>query len=101
MLGTLLCTISPLTLLVSVSAALSCALHSVYFSGLLAIALIAIASTAMAQIFTNTYQKSLSCDALQLLYHTSPYIALVIRSPSFSGKFLIRLIGNAYLMPNV
>jgi hypothetical protein len=41
------------------------------------IAGIAIASTAFAQIFTNTYQKSLNCDALQLLYHTSPYIALV------------------------
>ena len=39
----------------------------------------------MAQIFTNTYQKSLSCDALQLLYHTSPYIALgmLILCPMF------------------
>lgn len=36
----------------------------------------AVAATSMAQIFTNTYQKSLDCDAMQLLYHTSPYIAL-------------------------
>lgn len=40
-------------------------------------------ATAMAQIFTNTYQKSLDCNALQLLYHTSPFIALV----SFSLLF--------------
>lgn len=40
------------------------------------IAVFAVIATAMAQIFTNTYQKSLACDALQLLYHTSPYIAL-------------------------
>ena len=31
----------------------------------------------MAQIFTTSYQKSLSCNALQLLYHTSPIIAVV------------------------
>lgn len=33
-------------------------------------------ATALAQIFTNTYQKSLDCNAMQLLYHTSPYITL-------------------------
>jgi solute carrier family 35 protein E3 len=39
----------------------------------------------MAQIFTSTYQKSLDCDALQLLYHTSPIIfaGLVILCPMF------------------
>ena len=31
----------------------------------------------MSQIFTSTYQKSLDCNALQLLYHTSPLIGLV------------------------
>jgi glucan phosphoethanolaminetransferase (alkaline phosphatase superfamily) len=46
----------------------------VYFE---VIACCAVIATGMAQIFTNTYQKSLNCDALQLLYHTSPYIALV------------------------
>lgn len=40
-------------------------------------ACLAVVATALAQIFTNTYQKSLDCNALQLLYHTSPYIALV------------------------
>lgn len=40
----------------------------------------AVVATALAQIFTNTYQKSLECDAMQLLYHTSPLIALV-RAP--------------------
>lgn len=45
----------------------------------------AIVFTALAQIFTNTYQKSLECNALQLLYHTSPYIAvgMLIMSPFF------------------
>lgn len=46
-----------------------CCHHLVY-------AVIAIAATAMAQIFTNTYQKSLDCNALQLLYLTSPIIAI-------------------------
>lgn len=54
-------------------------------SSSLVIASLAIAATAMAQIFTNTYQKSLNCDALQLLYHTSPYIAagMLILCPCF------------------
>ena len=45
----------------------------------------AIVFTALAQIFTNTYQKSLECNALQLLYHTSPYIAggMLLMSPIF------------------
>ena len=51
----------------------------------LVIAGCAVIATAMAQIFTNTYQKSLNCDALQLLYHTSPYIAvgMLIMCPMF------------------
>jgi hypothetical protein len=36
-----------------------------------------VVATSLAQIFTNTYQKSLDCNALQLLYHTTPYITLV------------------------
>ena len=40
-------------------------------------AVCAVVATALAQIFTNTYQKSLDCNAMQLLYHTSPLIALV------------------------
>lgn len=57
---------------------------SVNFVGLV-FASCAIVATAMAQIFTNTYQKSLDCNALQLLYHTSPYIALgmLVMSPFF------------------
>eukprot|EP01033_Poteriospumella_lacustris_P008417 gene8418-6078_t len=48
-------------------------------------AALAVVATALAQIFTNTYQKSLDCNALQLLYHTSPYIALgmLIMCPMF------------------
>jgi solute carrier family 35 protein E3 len=48
-------------------------------------AALAVIATALAQIFTNTYQKSLDCNALQLLYHTSPYIALgmLIMCPMF------------------
>jgi len=40
-------------------------------------ATLAVLATAMSQIFTNTYQKSLDCNALQLLHHTSPIIGLV------------------------
>jgi hypothetical protein len=40
-------------------------------------AAIAVVATAMSQIFTSTYQKSLDCNALQLLYHTSPLISMV------------------------
>lgn len=31
---------------------------------------------ASVQIWTNRYQKELQCDALQMLYHTSPIITL-------------------------
>jgi len=53
----------------------------------------AITATAMSQIFTSTYQKSLDCNALQLLYHTSPIIGLgmLIMSPFFD---------DIYEMPN-
>jgi hypothetical protein len=44
---------------------------------LLVFACCGVIATALAQIFTNTYQKSLDCNALQLLYHTSPIIAVV------------------------
>jgi solute carrier family 35, member E3 len=45
----------------------------------------AVAATGLAQIFTNTYQKSLGCDAMQLLYHTSPLIffGMLIMCPMF------------------
>lgn len=45
----------------------------------------AILATAVAQIFTNVYQKSLDCNALQLLHHTSPLIAcgMLIMCPFF------------------
>lgn len=48
-------------------------------------AVCAVVATSMAQIFTNTYQKSLGCDALQLLYHTSPIImiGMLIMCPFF------------------
>lgn len=62
-------------------------------------AVLAVIATALAQIFTNTYQKSLDCNALQLLYHTSPYIALVrivLLSIRFSNFFylILTLLGN-------
>jgi len=48
-------------------------------------AVCAVVFTALSQIFTNTYQKSLDCNALQLLHLTSPYIALgmLIMCPFF------------------
>mmetsp|Transcript_31192 Transcript_31192/g.39994 ORF Transcript_31192/g.39994 Transcript_31192/m.39994 type:complete len:319 (-) Transcript_31192:251-1207(-) len=41
--------------------------------------------TCSAQIFTTKYQKSLECNALQLLYHTSPIIAcgMLVLLPMF------------------
>lgn len=56
-------------------------------------ALCAIVATSMAQIFTNTYQKSLDCNAMQLLYHTTPLISIgmLIMSPFFDdwGKLWV------------
>ena len=50
-------------------------------------AICAIVATAVAQIFTNTYQKSLDCSAMQLLYLTSPIISLgmLIMCPFFDN----------------
>jgi len=41
-------------------------------------AMIAVVFTALSQIFTNRYSKALNCDALQLLYHTSPIMTLAM-----------------------
>ena len=62
----------------------------VNFVGLV-FALCAVLTTSLAQIFTNTYQKSLDCNALQLLFHTSPYIALgmLIMCPFFDDVSLL------------
>ena len=59
----------------------------------------AIVATSMAQIFTNTYQKSLACDALQLLHHTSPLIAvgMLIMCPMFDN--VTNLINFKYTTP--
>jgi len=45
----------------------------------------AVIATALAQIFTNVYQKSLDCNALQLLHHTAPLISIgmLIMCPFF------------------
>lgn len=51
----------------------------VNFVGIL-FAACAVVATATSQIFTSTYQKGLDCHAMQLLYHTSPAIALVGRA---------------------
>ena len=42
----------------------------------LVFAVCAVIATSMAQIFTNTYQKTLDCNALQLLHHTAPIITI-------------------------
>jgi len=39
-------------------------------------AVIAVLCTCLAQIFTSKFQKTLDCNALQLLYHTSPIITV-------------------------
>lgn len=38
-------------------------------------AIAAVVATALAQIFTSSYQKELNCNALQLLVHTAPVIS--------------------------
>ncbi len=42
-------------------------------------------ATALSQIFTNTYQKSLDCNAVQLLYHSAPMISfgMLVMCPFF------------------
>ena len=44
---------------------------------ILVFAICGVVATSLAQIFTSTYQKSLDCNAMQLLYHTSPLIGAV------------------------
>lgn len=48
-------------------------------------ATVAVIATSIAQIFTNIYQKSLDCNAFQLLYLTCPTISLgmLIMCPFF------------------
>lgn len=56
-------------------------------------AVCAVLFTALAQIFTSSYQKQLECDALQLLYHTSPLIAIGMLTmiPLFDNvKYLVQ-----------
>ncbi|CAM9970363.1 unnamed protein product, partial [Phaeothamnion confervicola] len=48
---------------------------SVNFAGTI-FAVCAVLCTTCAQIFTSRFQKDLKCDALQLLYHTSPLITM-------------------------
>lgn len=62
-------------------------------------ALCAVVATALSQIFTNTYQKTLDCNAMQLLYHTSPFIALgmILMCPIFDD--LDKLMNFAYTPP--
>lgn len=58
----------------------------------LTFAICAIVATSLAQIFTNTYQRSLECDAMQLLMHTSPLIAvgMLIMCPFFDDVQRLR-----------
>jgi solute carrier family 35 protein E3 len=48
-------------------------------------ALLAVLAASLAQIFTSNVQKEQECDAMQLLYHTSPLIVLqmVVATPMF------------------
>lgn len=54
-------------------------------------AVVAVVCTALAQIFTSANQKQLECDALQLLYHTSPLIAtgMLLMVPMFDDLRLL------------
>lgn len=64
-------------------------------------AVCAVVATSFAQIFTNTYQKSLDCNALQLLHHTSPVIAvgMLVMAPFFDD--LSKLYAFEYTTPCV
>mmetsp|Transcript_23359 Transcript_23359/g.21248 ORF Transcript_23359/g.21248 Transcript_23359/m.21248 type:complete len:306 (+) Transcript_23359:76-993(+) len=55
-------------------------------------ATVAVVATSLAQIFTNTYQKSLDCNPLQLLYLTSPLITvgMLLLSPFFDDMTALR-----------
>ena len=50
-------------------------------------AVCAVSATGMAQIYTSAYQKSLGCNAMQLLYHTAPLISIgmLIMCPMFDN----------------
>lgn len=64
----------------------------------------AVVATALAQIFTNTYQKSLDCNAMQLLYHTSPIIALVRKEHSRNnilGRTFLELPYLSYILMHI
>ena len=67
----------------------------------LVFALCAVIATSMAQIFTNTYQKSLDCNAMQLLYLTSPIITIgmIIMCPIFDDVY--KLYNFQYTAPCV
>lgn len=43
----------------------------------------AVLFSSLSQIFTNTYQKSLDCNPLQLLYITAPIICIGMLLLSF------------------
>lgn len=70
----------------------------IYFSCTVVFAICAVLSTSMAQIFTNTYQKSLDCNALQLLYHTSPVIAVVRETNSVLHYTMLQLAFHQYVV---
>ena len=48
-------------------------------------ALLAVLAASLAQNFTSNVQKEFECNAMQLLYHTSPLIVLqmVVATPMF------------------
>lgn len=88
-------TLIPITLGVGYATVYDISLNTVG----LVFATCAIVSTAMAQIFTNTYQKSLNCDALQLLSHTAPIITLgmLVMCPIFDD--VSALVSYEYSTP--
>jgi len=64
-------------------------------------AVCAVVATAMSQIYTSDYQKILACDALQLLYHTSPliFVGMLILCPMFDDT--TELANFSYTTPCV
>jgi solute carrier family 35 protein E3 len=54
-------------------------------------ALLAVLAASLAQIFTSNVQKELGCNAMQLLYHTSPLVVvqMVVATPMFHDVGLI------------
>lgn len=87
--GPILLTLVPITIGVGIATVNDV---SVNFVGTL-FAAFAVLFTSLAQIFTSSYQKQLECDALQLLYHSSPLIAggMFLMIPAFDNvKYLVR-----------